>query len=65
MKHPDNIIEKEMLVKDEYYIWNQCTTVILLRFVEHHSEYAIKAKIIIYNGVMESKDDIPQVECIW
>ena len=43
MKHPDNIIEKEMLVKDEYYIWNQCTTVILLRFVEHHSEYAIKA----------------------
>jgi hypothetical protein len=61
MKHPDNSIQQEMLIKDEYYIWNQCTTIILLRFVEHHSEYAIRAKIIIYNGKMQSEDDIPQV----
>jgi hypothetical protein len=61
MKHPDNTIGKEMLIKDEYYIWNPSTTIILFRFEGHHSEYAILAKIIIYNGVMQSEDDIPQV----
>ena len=61
MKHPDNTIEQKMLIKDEYYIWNPSTIIILLRFVEHHSDYAIRAKIIIYNGVMQSEDDIPQV----
>lgn len=61
MKHPDNTIGQEMLIKDEYYIWNPCGSIILFRFAGHHSEYAIRAKIIIYNGVMQSEDDIPQV----
>ena len=57
----DNIVSQEMLVKDEYYIWEYCTSVILLRFVSHHSIYDIQAKIIIYKGVMQSEDDIPQI----
>ena len=57
----DNIVPQEMLVKDEYYIWEYCTSVILLRFVSHHSIYDIQAKIIIYKGVMQSEDDIPQI----
>jgi hypothetical protein len=75
MKEPDKIVRQEMLVKDEYYIWHYCTTIILLRFVTHHSEYDIRAKIIVYNGRMEYEsedengiwscrkyeDDIPQV----
>ena len=56
-----NIVPQEMLVKDEYYIWEQCTSVMLLRFVSHHSKYDIQAKIIIYKGVMQSEDDIPQI----
>jgi hypothetical protein len=61
MKHPDNSVEQEMLIKDEYYIRDPCGSVILFRFAGHHSKYAILAKIIIYNGVMQSEDDIPQV----
>ena len=57
----NNIVLQEMLVKDDYYIWVYCTSVILLRFVNHHSIYDIQAKIIIYNGVMQSEDDIPQI----
>ena len=57
----NNIVLQEMLIKDEYYIWVYCTSVILLRFVSHHSIYDIQAKIIIYNGVMQSEDDIPQI----
>ena len=57
----DNIVLQEMLIKNEYYIWVYCTSVILLRFVSHHSIYDIQAKIIIYNGVMQSEDDIPQI----
>jgi hypothetical protein len=57
----DDIVQQEMLVKDEYYIWEQCTSVILLRFVSHHSKYDIQAKIVIYKGVMQSEDDIPQI----
>ena len=57
----DNIVPQEMLVKDEYYIWEQSTCVILLLFVSHHSIYDIQAKIIIYKGVMQSEDDIPQI----
>ena len=34
---------------------------ILLRFIRHHSEYDIVAQIIIYNGVIESEDNIPQL----
>lgn len=57
----DNIVLQEMLVKDDYYIWVYGTCVILLRFVSHHSKYDIQAKIIIYKGVMQSEDDIPQI----
>lgn len=58
----DNIVLQEMLVKDDYYIWVYCTSVILLRFVSHHSIYDIQAKIIIYNGMItQSEDDIPQI----
>ena len=57
----DNIVLQEMLVKDDYYIWVYCTCVILLCFVSHHSKYDIQAKIIIYKGVMQSEDDIPQI----
>ena len=60
-QHSDRIVIQKMLVKDEYYIWEQSTSVILLRFVRHHSEYDILAKIIIYNGVLESEDNIPQL----
>ncbi len=56
-----NIVPQEMLIKGEYYIWEYCTCVILLRFVSHHSKYDIQAKIIIYKGVMQSEDDIPQI----
>ena len=59
--HSDRIIIQKMLVKDECYIWNQCTSLILLRFVRHHSKYDIVAKIIIYNGVLESEDNIQQI----
>jgi hypothetical protein len=59
--HSDRIVMQKMLVKDEYYIWEQSTSVILLRFVKHHSEYDIVAKIIIYRGLLESEDNIPQV----
>lgn len=57
----NNIVLQEMLIKDEYYIWVYCTSVILLRFVSHHSIYDIQAQIIIYKGVMQSEDDIPQI----
>ena len=60
-QHSDRIVIQKMLVKDEYYIWEQSTSIILLRFVRHHSEYDILAKIIIYNGVLESEDNIPQL----
>jgi hypothetical protein len=56
----DNIVPQEMLVKDEHYIWEQ-NSVILLRFVSHHSKYAIQAKIVIYKGVMQPENDIPQI----
>ena len=61
MHHPDNSVEQELLIKDEYYIWDPCGSIILFHFAGHHSKYAILAKIIIYNGIMQSKDDIPQV----
>ena len=60
-QHSDRIVIQKMLVKDEYYIWEQSTYVILLRFVKHHSEYDILAKIIIYLGLLESEDNIPQL----
>ena len=60
-QHSHRIVIQKMLVKDEYYIWEQSTSVILLRFIRHHSEYDIVAKIIIYNGVLESEDNIPQL----
>ena len=59
--HSDRIVIQKMLVKDEYYIWEQGISIILLRFVKHHSEYDIVAKIIIYRGLLESEDNIPQV----
>ena len=61
MAHPDKIVSQEMLVKDECYIWEQGTSVMLLRFASNHSEYAIRANIIIYHGLMQSEDDTPQV----
>ena len=45
-QHSDRIVIQKMLVKDEYYIWEQSTSILLLRFVRHHSEYDILAKII-------------------
>ena len=60
-QNSDRAVIQKMLVKDECYIWNQGTSLILLRFVRHHSEYDIVAKIIIYNGVLESEDNIPQI----
>lgn len=60
-QHSDRIVIQKMLVKDEYYIWEQSNSVILLRFIRHHSEYDILAKIIIYHGVLESEDNIPQL----
>ena len=53
-QHSDRIVRQKFLVKDEYYIFEQSTSIILLRFVRHHSEYDIVAKIIIYRGVLES-----------
>ena len=61
LAHPDNIVRQELLIKNEYYIWNNYASVILLRFIGHHSEYAIQAKIIIYKGLMQSENDIPQI----
>jgi len=60
-QHSDRIVMQKMLVKDEYYIWEISDYLILLRFVKHHSEYDIVAKIIIYRGLLESEDNIPQV----
>jgi hypothetical protein len=60
-QHSDRNVIQKMLVKDEYYIWEQGTSIILLRFVKHHSEYDIVAKIIIYRGLLESEDNIPQL----
>lgn len=61
LAHPDNIVQKELLVKDEYYIYNNYASVILLRFISHHYEYGIQAKIIIYQDRFESEDNIPQL----
>ncbi len=59
--HSDKIVAQEMLVKDECYIWEQGTSVILLRFASHHSEHAIRANIIIYKGLMQPEEYTPQV----
>jgi len=59
-QHSDRIVMQKMLVKDEYYIWEKSDYLILLRFVRHHSEYDIVAKIIIYRGVLEPEDNLPQ-----
>ena len=61
LAHSDNMVQQELLVKDEYYIHDSNASVILLRFIGHHSEYAIQAKIIIYNGQIQSENDIPQI----
>jgi hypothetical protein len=61
LAHSDNIVQQKLLVKDEYYIWNNYASVILLRFISHHSEYAIQAKIIIYKDQIQSENDIPQI----
>jgi hypothetical protein len=54
----DNIVLQEMLVKDDYLGIRYLCYIVTL---SHHSKYNIQAKIIIYKGVMQSEDDIPQI----
>ena len=61
MKHQDQICPQAMLVHGEYYIWQQLDCVLLLRFARHHSDYAIVANVLIYRGLQQSEDDLPQV----